>query len=223
MNVTLTIPIRDGAAYVDKLVAQIEALEGAEFRVVVCTGDNADDTWAKLLKWFGTKVDNIKLIKYDTCQPHYKSVVDKARFAHLSNVFNRMFWDVDFEWSDYVCFIPGDVIFEPDLITRLTRHQKDIIAPFYWTSGNGQRFYDIWGFRHAGQSFPPYPRAWYRDSFGNGPVEMDTVGGVICSKAEVLAAGVRYTPEEVDHGFCKTAHERGFTVWADPTTHVWHR
>ena len=58
--------------------------------------------------------------------------------------------------------------------------------------------------------------------FGSDLVELETLGGVTLIDADVLRAGVRYSTINVDRGLCEAARAKGFTVWADPTLHVYH-
>jgi len=143
----------------------------------------------------------------------------------LATVFNAGLDNVDLEWSDYVLFIPSDVIYKPDLVSKLVVYDKDLIAPWYWTYNEHgiQRFYDTWGFCYQGQYFEQARKSWFDERFsGIKELPMDTVGGVIMMKSEVVRAGCRYTTEEVDRGLCKMAREKGFEVWAALDVEVFH-
>lgn len=212
-----------GAKGVDDYFGQAYALTGqGRLRWLIVEGDSTDDT-ADRLTHYALNDSRIRPVKCTTGKPKFGSVVSAERFAHLATVFNSGLASVDLGWSDYVMFIPGDVLYQPDLCDRLIGWAKDLIAPMFWAAeGNHGRFYDIWGFRRNGQPFPPHAPAWYDANLPAEPVEMDTVGGCIMMRKEVIEAGCRYTAEEVDHGLCKMAQERGFSVWCDPTTHIVH-
>lgn len=220
-RVTIVSPMRDGAAGLPSFRARFEALDypPAALRLVVVEGDSVDGTFVALLKWAAAE-PRLTVIKSTTGLPRFGSVIDPVRFRALAQVFNAGLEAVDLTWSTHALFIPSDVAYEPDLVSRLLAHDKDLVAPFFWMP-SGHRFYDTWGFIRDGQHFGNFPRSELA-AYGDKPIQMDTVGGVILMRAEVLRAGARYTPEEVDQGLCKTACDLGFTVWADPTTHVTH-
>lgn len=224
-RVTIVSPFRDNAAggYIGRYIERVDMLDypAESLRVVCVEGDSKDSTPHILLGW-SINEKRVKVVTCDTGKPHYGSVVDPERFKILAQVYNAgLKAAVLDDWTDYTLFIPSDVHYGPDLISRLMAHQKDIIAPMFWVKENGTpRFYDIWGFSKDGRGFPPAPPAWFVANMPGEPFVMDTVGGVMLCKAEVIRQGVRYTPEEVDHGLCKSAQAMGYTVWADPTTHV---
>lgn len=227
-KITIVSPFRDSSADVPPYIRRVEALDypADRLRIIVIEGDSTDDTLAQLLAW-QDRDERLTVCKCDVHRPKFGSIVNPERFKILAQVFNTgMDEAASQNWADYVLFIPSDVLYERDLINRLLGHQKDMIAPMFWTSDNhpnGGRFYDIWGFRRGGQHFPPYGWAWFKANLPREPVEMETIGGVILMRIEVLEAGCRYTPDHVDHGLCKAAQAAGFTVWCDPTTHVLHR
>ncbi len=116
-------------------------------------------------------------------------------------------------------FLPSDIQYEPDLLTRLLAHNKSIIAPFVYLN---DRFYDIWAFSQNGDNFWAHTREQAREMFGDKPIQMDTVGCVMLMRYEIVRQGVRYADEDVDRGLCNDARSLGFTVWADPATEVVH-
>ena len=191
-------------------------------RIVCIEGDSVDDTLPRLIDW--TQSDKrVTVLRRDTGRPRYGSVVCAERFATLAEVFNTgLNFVARAGWADYFQFMPSDVAFPPDLLSRLIAHQKDVIAPMFWGPG-GAQFYDIWGFTRAdGLDFPPLSASAYRDLLGDQPTAMQTVGGAILMRRQVWEAGARYTTEDVDRGLCRQARAAGFSVWCDPTTHITH-
>lgn len=224
-NVSIVSPFRqNGAAYVDEYFKRAYSLTyPARLRWVCVEGDSTDDTPARLMH-YGITDTRVKLVKCDTGAPRYGSEVSPERFKVLAKVFNAGLDAVDLEWSDYVMFLPSDVTYEPSLIDRLAGWNCDLIAPMFWaTEATHGRFYDIWGFWHEGKSFHPTPPAWYEAHYPQDePLKMDTIGGCILMRKEVVASGCRYSPEEVDHGLCKQAQAKGFEVYCDLHTHIFH-
>ena len=188
-------------------------------RFIVVEGDSVDETKAALAAWAEDE-ERLTVIRCETGLPKFGSIVDVERFRLLARVFNAGLDAVDLGWSSHVLFAPCDVLFEQDLLSRLLAHDLDLVAPFFWGPG-GAWFYDTWGFVCDGAHFHNFPRAEL-PAYGEAPIAMDTVGGVILMRADILRAGARYTPEEVDQGLCKSAKALGYGVWADPTTHIEH-
>ena len=223
-HVTIVSPFRDSENIITHYRNQINQLDypADDIRIIVVEGDSVDHTYSVLYGW-ALEDRRVTMVKCTTNAPKWPSIVSKERFAHLSVVFNAGLDAVDTKWSDYVLFLPSDVLYGPDLLKRLLSHEKDVIAPMFWTGPeNSRRFYDIWGFRRDGEAFGPYPPAWYLAHVPQEPLEMDTVGGTNLMNINVIKTGCRYTAEEADHGLCKMAQAEGFTVWCDPTTHVVH-
>lgn len=218
MNVTICAPFRDSDATLHTFIQQVTTLEhpAARLRVIAVEGDSKDHTRLGLTTW--QRIDGrVAVLTCDTGKRKYGSIVHPERFAILAQVFNTALDAVDLEWSDYVLFTPSDVLFGPDVLARLLAHDKDMIAPFFW--GKDGLFHDTWAFERNGQSIGKAKRS---DSYGDKPLAMDTVGGMVLMRSDVLRAGCRYTPQEVDRGLCKMAQAAGFSVWADPTTHIVH-
>lgn len=224
-NVTICSPFRDAESYLWEYIRRINGLDYPidNLRVIAVEGDSNDDTQKHLITFRETSPKGmVMLIKCDTGKPKHGSVVNAERFATLAQVFNAALDAVDLEWTDYVLFLPSDIRYEPDLLKRLLAVDEDIVSPFVWIYINDREFfYDCWAFRRNGSSLGSFPRDQLAQ-FGNEPIRMDTVGGVTLINTTVLKAGVRYTPDEVDRGFCKWAKREGFHVLADPTTHVYH-
>ena len=121
---------------------------------------------------------------------------------------------------DGLCFIHT----ERHYLTRLIDCNKQYIAPMYWTNENGHsRFYDTWAYSRGGVNFGPLPKAWYKQRFPSKPFEADTVGGMVLIDADLIAAGARYSPVNVDRGLCEAVKKMGVSVWVNPQAHIYHR
>ena len=224
-NLTIVTPMRDCAAIMPAYVQRVTGLDwpADQLRVVISEGDSVDMTKSLLRLWMASECCRVTVVTADTGKPRYGSVVDPERFRILATVFNAGLDAVDLEWTDCVLFLPADIMIEPDLARRLVASASSatgahILAPFVWMGG---QFYDVWAFTRNGQPFAPF-RLHVAASFGPDPVPMDTVGGTMLIHGDVLRAGVRYTEDEVDRGFCHAARAQGFGVFADPTINVYH-
>lgn len=222
-NVTIVTPTRQAIDYIDDYLAQLDGIDYpvGRLRIIIVEGDSQDNTYGVLSEWAKDR-SHVTLVKHNTGRPKYPSAVMPARFAHLADVFNTCLDAVDYDWSDYVMFSPADVIWGPDILRRLLATGKAYVAPMYWMNGEN-RFYDIWGYNHPHIEFGPFGREWYERMLKGRLTEMTTVGGLVLIKSDILKAGCRYAPGNVDHGLCQQVQAKGYTVWVDPTTDIWHR
>lgn len=224
MNVAIVTPVRDvSGASLAALGERLTSLDHKHLRLVIVEGDSVDDTWTDLLQW-QNRDDRVKLTKHDTGKGRFGHVVSAERFAHLAGIINAgVEMALANDWADYILAIPSDVHFEPDLVTRLLSHDKRLIAAMFWTQeAGGLRFYDTWAFSRAGMNFAPFNFTWYQTHLPSEPVEMDTVGGAILTRADLFRQGLRYSPVNLDRGLCEQVRAMGHTVWCDPSTHIIH-
>lgn len=219
-RVTVVTPWRQHAGAVLDYERQMAALDYPQdrLRFVFVENDSTDETYPLLSSWAALDT-RVLLRKQDRGYPLYPSIVNPHRFEILATVFNWALDLVDYDWTDYVLFMPCDIAFQPDLLRRLLDHRAPIVAPFVFQHG---RFYDIWAFSRNGRDFLPFAEASTEDLYGDELVELETLGGVTLIDADVLRAGVRYSTINVDRGLCEAARAAGFSVWADPTLHVYH-
>lgn len=219
-HVTIVTPFRDSQQRVTPYWNRVTGLDypSGLLRFVFVEGDSVDET-LQALQALRDADRRVRIVEKSTGAPRFGSVIDPVRFQTLAAVFNAGLDAVDYQWTDYVLMLPCDIDFHPDLLRRLLMWSEDIVAPFVWQNN---RFYDTWGFSQN-------DIFWTDFIFGTGPAHdtdlllMTTVGCVKLIDADVLRAGARYTPEEVDRGLCKSAREKGYLVFADPTTNVFHQ
>lgn len=223
MNVTVVSLARDLGIWCDPFIVACKALTGATFKFVIVEGDSVDDTPARLAQW--AKDDKrVTIITHNTGAKKHGHTLDRVRMEHISSLANIGLDEAIRGKPDYILMTPSDVEFEGDIVKRLLSHKVDYVAPMFWTrSGNHTRFYDIWGFTQGGAQWRPLPKAWYATHLDDSLVEMSTVGGMALIKAKYINDGARYSPVDCDRGLCRAAQELGAKVWADPTTHIYHR
>ncbi len=219
-NVTICSPLRDAGQLLPAYRERIKRLvwPRRQLRIVAVEGDSSDDTWDQLQAW-AAQDERVTLGKCDLGKPHYGSIVHPERFQVLATVFNAALNLVDLEWSDYVLFLPGDIEYQPELLAQLVVEGLDVLAPFSYQSGY---FYDIWGFTADGRMFGKFTELDAFLHYGDRPIVMDTVGGTVLLSRAVLAAGCRYTAEEVDRGLCRQARLLGFEISGHPGVQVYH-
>jgi len=161
----------------------------------------------------------VSVVRCNTGKPHFPSIVHPERFKVLAQVFNTALDNVDYDWTDFVLILPVDILYGQNLLEVLVSRDVDVVAPLVFQEGV---FYDIWAFTLAGKTLPPFREEDRHMVLGAGVVEMDTIGGTALIRSAVLKAGTRYTPTEVDRGFCREAKSKGFRVFADTQTRVEH-
>lgn len=222
-NVTIVTPWRQRASEITAYQDRLAALDydPAHLRYAMLENDSTDGTDIELREWAALD-PRIQFAKRDTGAPLFGSVIDPVRFHTMGTVFNWALSMVDLDWSDYVFFLPCDIRYPPRILKRLLAHRKPIIAPFVFLSEPDERFYDVWAFSRNGKNFGHFRRRDVEQIFGVHPIELDTIGGVTLIDCAVLRAGCRYSTENVDRGLCEAARAAGFTVWADPSLHVFH-
>ncbi len=217
MNVTIVTAMRDEGRNVVDYIKRLEALThpANQLRFAVCEGDSTDDTWDKLCTWASLD-KRVRVVKRDNSTPKFGSVVNPVRFKALARAFNQALSLVDMEWTDYAMFLPADIVYEPDLVTRLVSNDVDMVAAMPWQGG---RFYDIWAFSGGGVDWMNLRREHVTAA---GLLEVQTAGGVMLMRKTVLSAGCHYTEEQVDRGLCQMAHDAGFRIYVDTGAHVEH-
>lgn len=218
INITIVTPWRQRRDQIAAYYKRIEALEWPKdnLRFVFVENDSTDGTPEVLMNWVERDA-RMTLIKRNMDWPMYPSVVNAKRFEILATVFNWGLDAVDYDWTDYVLFLPCDIRYNPDLLRRLIVHQAAVVAPLVFQN---ERFYDIWAFSREGKNFTPFPRQSVNDM--TPLIECETMGCTMLIDADVLRAGVRYSPVDVDRGFCTAARALGYTLFADSKTHVEH-
>lgn len=218
MNITIVTPWRQRETLVHPYREQAQSLDWpyGQLRFIFVEGDSTDATREMLARW-ALQDDRVTLLRHDVNAPYYPSVVDSGRFRILAEVFNIGLEAV--EPCDSVLFLPCDIKYEPSLLRKLAETKKSFVSPFVFQNGI---FYDTWAFQLHGHSIGAFKQARTLEMFGHKPIEMESTGCVTLFDYGVISAGARYDSETVDRGFCAAARDRGFKVWADPTTQVYH-
>ena len=222
MKVTVVSLARDLGHLTIPFIDQLNALCGATLRFVIVEGDSIDYTYEQLAIWAKCN-KRVNLIKQDTGKPKYDSTLHPDRLAHIAGIANTGLSAAIEDNPDYVLMTPSDVEFSGNIINRLLANKVDYVAPMFWAREGGKtRFYDIWGFNEDGFDWGPHSKEHY-EQHKTGLVKMKTVGGMVLINAALIAAGARYSPVDCDHGLCKAAQDLGAIVYADTTTHIYHR
>jgi hypothetical protein len=196
---------------------------GWGFRLRVVEGDSTnDDVWRNVIK---------TAAKYDlTCYLHdashggpvFGSVVSEERFKALSKVGNTMLGLVQPD-DDIVVYIESDLIWNPETLLRLGSlvldTHLDILSPLIMA---GNDFYDVWAFRGLdGANFAPFKPYHSCLNEYSYLTEVQSVGSCLVMRGEV-ARECRIVDDECLVGFCRDARNKGYRVWVDPYSKVYH-
>ncbi len=194
-------------------------------------GDSKDNTWKLLQKEKSLRKD-IVLKKFDTNKPALWGFINPVRMKALSDSANYAVRAAIRETdADYILWLESDLEYPPDIIERLMKRDKEIMAAMIFEKGT-KKFYDVWAFRAGSdqelkgpegavgcfqRDFPYHPEFTPEHIF-----KVDSAGSVLLIKAEVIRKGAHFTDDEAIVGFCKTAAAIGYEVWVDPGTTIWH-
>ena len=217
-----------------RYMAQIEALDWPHdaLRVFTVEGDSTDDTWAQLVAWHGRDA-RVKCGKMDLHEPYMGSVDNPRRLWNCSTLgsYCREMALRD-GWADAVLWLESDLLWEPDLLKRLTAHGVDIVAPWVLVARDGGGvtdiptlrgkgaidFYDSWAYRYlpdGSQWFGPQPPR------PNELTEVYSAGSCLLMRSDAARASNAASTRAIV-GWCERARDAGFLVWVDPNTEVWH-
>jgi len=201
-------PVKNASLWLPKFLYELEKLEEVS-RITFIYGKSVDQTYDILTQWLETTHHEARVC----LEPRMK-----ARSAHQISLVYSDFQAMLLEGDEtHFLLLDSDVTkFPPDLITRLLKHDKDIIAPYVWTDGHvPPRFFDTYCFRYKGARFHPFnpPKP-------DKPFEVDSVGTCYLAKREAFAF-TEYGGRP-HRSFCHNAKEMDFKVWADPTTEIHH-
>lgn len=188
-------------------------------------GDSVDDTWKELVKW--TQQDKrVNIVRRETGFPRQSHTAHPIRVKTLAWVGNAALRILaNDKWGELACLIESDLIFNEGTLRQLVEHRPDngVIAPMVWIPGpNLLQFYDVWAYRFlSGDMFPPNRPEWFV-RLGEEPFEIYSAGSMLLLPAEPIYDGVRYTDELAVRGICAQYRERGYKIYADPGTDIFH-
>lgn len=206
-------PVKNAAMWLPVFCAQLERLEGVG-EVVFTYGDSQDSTLALLKEYNKRSKKKIRVKR----EPPMGQILSSAQIGAIYSDFQQY---EDIKNYDYVLMLDTDLMRMPqNLVARLKRPKKDIIAPYIWTlfhDSPTRMFYDSFVFRYKSYKFHPY-----RPPLNDGkPLQVDSVGTCFLVKTDVFL-DVPYGDPYPHLKFCNDAREKGYEVWADPSTAVQH-
>jgi len=203
----------------DRYFAQVAELPD-DVHLIVVEGDSKDDTRERLQRHLSKAQRTSELVVHEHGGRHYGQVIDPERFRQRAGCKNAGFEKVPQD-AEVVIYVEGDLVWSAQDLLALAEQLRpgiDVIAPSVWA---GPSFYDIWGFRDlTGRKFdsgPPYSPALN----GERLTELETAGSCLVMRGEV-ARSCRASDDEEIVGFCKDARSKGFRVFTDWQTRIFH-
>ncbi|HUW44764.1 MAG TPA: hypothetical protein VMW50_03120 [Dehalococcoidia bacterium] len=215
MSVMVGVPVKNSAIWLARFLEQLEKLEDVS-RVIFSYGFSRDPTLNILQQYEHDTKHPTEII----AEPWMPGPLSAAEIAPVYKDFQEIIGEEGWEEETHFLLLDADIMHAPaDLIQRLKKHDKDIIAPFVWVDrSNPRQFFDIHCFRIYEHRFHPFSPP---DPNNGEPFELDSVGSCYLAKYEPFKL-VDYENPHPHIRFCENALKEGYEVWADPGTEVLH-
>ena len=211
MTVPVFVPVKDCAMWLPRFLGVLDKMKGVD-RVVFSYGKSRDLTLTYILQFKESSRHKVEVYE----EPRKLNALSSAQIAAIYRDFQTMMTEDD----THVLLLDSDIIRAPTtLISKLMRHDKDIIAPYVYVQDyKPLRFFDAHVFRKDGFRFFPWAPPNYLDK---KPVQIDSVGTCMLVKKEVFEA-TPYGDPYPHLRFCNESRMKGYEVWADPVTKIYH-
>ena len=215
MSVMVGVPVKDSAIWLVRFLEQLEKLEDVS-RVIFSYGWSNDPTLVTLQQYANDSRHPIEIIP----EPAMPRPLSAAEIAPIYRDFQETLGEDGWEEETHFLLLDADIMeFPADLISRLKKPDKDIIAPYVWVDrSNPRQFFDVHCFRFNGHRFHPFQPP---DPNDGEPFELDSVGSCYLTKYEPFKL-VDYENPHPHLRFCENAIKEGYEVWADPGTEILH-
>jgi hypothetical protein len=211
------IPVKNCERWLGAFLPQLEALEDVS-QIIFSYGASQDNTLEFIKQYRKASRTPVK-IKAD---PEMGQVYSSAQIGLLYSDLQRVMQETPDDYPEtHVALLDADVMRMPKtLIKTLKKHKKPIVAPYIWTLFHTEPcklFYDTMVFRKDGFRFHPFDPPMNQGKL----LEVDSVGTTFLVEKECFL-DVPYGDPYPHMKFCNDAREKGYTVWADPRTDVYH-
>lgn len=214
MSVLVATKVKNAAIWLPRFIDQVEELEGNIEKIVVIYGQSSDSSLSLLKQWRAVSKHKVEIYNEPYLPETERSGATLARLKRDIQALLKA------SSAKYYLNLDCDLTVMPkDLIPRLMAHDKDIVAAMVWTEGRDEKtFFDTFEFRLDGCMFHPYNPPGVKAEV---PFTVDSMSTCYLAKKEVELAGVYKNP--YPHiPFCKDLKDKGFQIWVDPKTHVYH-
>lgn len=214
MTVDTCFPVKNACMWLSKFLSELDKVNGLG-RVIISYGDSFDGTIDILKKW--TKETSLEVDIYH--DPANLKAMSSAGIGILYRDYQKIIAETSS--CSHILLPDSDLLKMPKtLVETLLKHNKDIIAPYpyvYLHDKPCRLFYDVHIFRKDGYRFHPL-----RPPRNNGQlIKLDSVGTCFLVKRKPFL-DTPYGDPYPHMKFCNESREKGYEVWADPSTVVWH-
>jgi len=215
MSVMIGVPIKDSAVWLPRFLTQLEKLDYVS-RIVFSYAESRDPTLQLLKQWENETRHSTEIIH----EPAMPGPLSAAEIAAVYKDFQDMLGEKGWKEETHFLLLDADIMEVPaDLIQRLIKHDKDIIAPFvYVDRAIPRQFFDVHCFRLYGYRFHPFSPP---DPYDGEPFEVDSVGSCYLVEHDVFKL-IEYENPHPHIRFCDNALDEGYEVWADPGIEILH-
>jgi hypothetical protein len=215
MSVMIASKVKDGEIWLPRFLMELEKLTYENIsRVVFMYSESRDASFSLLDHYRHTSKHDVEIYADPWLPP------SERRGDSLARVKQDIQRLLKSGGEDYYLNLDCDLVQLPvDLIERLMAHDKDLIAGMVLTENRDPMvFYDSYVFRLEGCRFHPYR---YPGMDKTEPFEVESVSTCYLAKSHVELAGI-YTNPHPHIPFCNDLRNKGYKVWVDPTTLVFH-
>lgn len=216
MRIAIVSIFRDSPKwYIKDYFRRAKSIVGHGLEWFLVEGDSINQTY-EMLKSEAEGDSRFKVFKTRTGLPYMHQAIHKARFTCLAKTYNVAVDVAAFGEFDYLWYLDSDLLYQPDLLSRLAGLDLDVVAPICMAR---DVFYDVWGYRHLDGETVGVCTDWIKSK---NPIRLLTAGACVLFKHRFIERGARLTNDECIVGLCKEAAKRGAKVWLDPTSVIWH-
>ena len=223
MRVAVLAAHRNTASRCHEWIARVGALRdwyehsGYSVRAVAGEGDSVDDTRNVLAEKAVLAGLDLEIVDTTHNGPYFGSCEDPQRLRQLSFVFNTMLDELR-STDDIVVYAENDLLWTPTMMSALIDHAAnrtggfDVYCPFILI-GDGEQFYDIWGFRGLdGGRWGPF-KPYHNELNGAHFTEVSSAGSCLAMRAEV-ARECRIKDDMALVGWCEDVRNHGYRIAA---------
>ena len=211
MSVFVGVPVKNCAYWLPRFLQLLDKLDDIS-RVVISYGESNDPTLDVITQWMTVTEHEVELYR----EPRGMKAESSAQIGAIVRDFQQL---VDEGNERYALLPDSDIVKMPrNLIQKLVKYDKDIIAPYIWIKNYvPPRFYDTYGFRFKGYRFHPFNPPMNNNEL----IKLDSAGTCVLIKRRPFLE-VPYRDIHPHLNFCRDARVQGYEVWADPKTTVEH-
>lgn len=213
--------VRNGIDYLAAFRRQLDALsaeQGCQWRLYCLEGDSSDESWSFLQAW-AEQDPRITIAQLSVGRAANNQELARNWARAANACLDLVPGSAD---HTHLLWLESDLCFPAEMLTRLLRHNCDVVAPIIYLGGY---FYDTWGFRgidgRPWQNRPPY----HPDYRAHQLLPMQSVGSCVLFSRKLIDLGIRMKADMENGllvGMCLDARAAGMQVWADTSTAILH-